>query len=90
MTVWNYGILLRGIAQKDPNRLAQVFGEDREMMRFTEKSGQIGGERIDEMLPLLGLRTAIQQVQIIAELAETQLAHTFGQPGIRHMSGGSL
>ena len=26
MTVWNYGILLRGIAQKDPNRLAQVFG----------------------------------------------------------------
>ena len=29
MTVWNYGILLRGIAEKDPNRLAQVFGDKR-------------------------------------------------------------
>ncbi|MEY3745200.1 MAG: hypothetical protein RL430_373 [Actinomycetota bacterium] len=29
MTVWNYGILLKGIAEKDPNRLAQVFGEKR-------------------------------------------------------------
>jgi len=29
MTVWNYGILLRGIAGKDPDRLAQVFGDRR-------------------------------------------------------------
>ncbi|MGA1362321.1 MAG: acyl-CoA synthetase [Ilumatobacteraceae bacterium] len=29
MSVWNYGLLFRGIARRDPDRLAQVFGDTR-------------------------------------------------------------
>ena len=47
MTVWNYGILLRGIAQKDPGRLAQVFGDKRYTWgQFHDRSNALAADML--------------------------------------------
>ena len=61
MTVWNYGILLRGIAQKDPNRLAQVFGDTRYTWgEFHSRSNALAADMLRDGRPyLLGTEPCI-------------------------------
>jgi len=53
----------------------QVPRQQRKVVRRAEEGGQVGGQRVDELLPLgLGIAVPFQRVQVGAEVRLAQLA----------------
>lgn len=55
-------------------------------MRLTEKSRQIRGQRIDKRLPLTAVLIRFQQVQVMAEIRQSQRTQTTNQSVVNHVA----
>jgi hypothetical protein len=55
-------------------------------MRLAEERGQVGGERVDEQLPLLPVLALFEPVEVSGELGHLQLAQTSREPAVHHLA----
>jgi hypothetical protein len=82
------GTRARPAAQRRP-ALARVLLRPRqqqlEVVRLAEESRQVGGERVDEGLALVGVR-ALYQLQVVAEARDAARAQPAQQPVVDHVA----
>jgi hypothetical protein len=74
-------------AQVAPLALAQVLRQALEVVRFAKERGQVGGQAVDELLPLQARGVVVrllQPAQVIAERAVAGLAQPARQAAVDH------
>ena len=62
----------------------QVLGQNFKMVLLAKERRQIGGERIDELLPLRPIVNRLQPVQIAGKALMSCLAQATGQTAVDH------
>src|SRR5690606_19442839 len=63
----------------------QLAGEQREVVRLAEERGQVGGQRIDEILLFVGA-SVLDQVQVVAEALDAACAQSPDQAAVDHVA----